>query len=214
MDLLQPASGSQPGPGDCEKRCRTNSPLARVSGNCGIRFIVSRHPPTSMGDRPPAGKNRIHRAICGRSSEPPMENTRTGVTVASYSVPKTLKAAIGGARMKSLSEEPSSSISDCRTSLFHARLQDCGRPFSFLTADHGSTKQQWMVHKVRLDALVEIFDQYCQGVLRAAPDFCGKASCERRPGTSTKRDPRLRPPGMASPRRSPAGFRANDPSDA
>jgi hypothetical protein len=40
-----------------------------------------------------------------------MRNTR--LTVASYAVPKTLKAAIEGARMKSPSEEPSSSISDC-----------------------------------------------------------------------------------------------------
>jgi len=41
----------------------------------------------------------------------PMRSTR--VTVASYSAPKTLKAAIADARMKSPSEEPWSSISDC-----------------------------------------------------------------------------------------------------
>jgi hypothetical protein len=35
------------------------------------------------------------------------------VTVANYLVPEALKAAIGVARMKSPSEEPSSSISDC-----------------------------------------------------------------------------------------------------
>jgi hypothetical protein len=40
-----------------------------------------------------------------------MRNTR--VTVANYAVPKTLKAALGGARLKSPSEEPASSISDC-----------------------------------------------------------------------------------------------------
>ena len=39
-----------------------------------------------------------------------MKNPR--VTVANYAVPKTLKAAIGSAKMKSPSEEPSSSISD------------------------------------------------------------------------------------------------------
>jgi hypothetical protein len=48
---------------------------------------------------------------CGRWSEPPTRNTR--VAIANYAVPKTLKAAIGGARMKSPSEEPSSSIPDC-----------------------------------------------------------------------------------------------------
>ena len=43
--------------------------------------------------------------------EPAIRNTR--VTVASYSAPKTLKASMGGARMKFPSEEASSSIPDC-----------------------------------------------------------------------------------------------------
>src|SRR5580704_3438585 len=90
----------------------------------------------------------------------------------------------------------------------------CGRAFFFLIADHENTQPEWMVRKARVDALDEIFDQHCQGVLRAAPDFWGRASCKGRPGTSTQRDPRLRPPSVASTRRSPAGFRANDPSDA
>ena len=35
------------------------------------------------------------------------------VTIATYAVPKTLKAVIGDAKLKSPSEEQSSSISDC-----------------------------------------------------------------------------------------------------
>jgi len=46
-----------------------------------------------------------------RWSVPPTRNTR--VTIANYAVPKILKAAIGSGRMKSPSEEPSSSIPDC-----------------------------------------------------------------------------------------------------
>jgi hypothetical protein len=49
-----------------------------------------------------------------------MWNTR--VTVANYALLKTLKAAIWRCENEIPSEEPSSSISDCRTSLLHARL--------------------------------------------------------------------------------------------